>query len=111
MFKNQLGEYAQKAGLRVPTYQVIKEGPPHDPKYKATVFVGDQIYESPTSFGNLKKAEHAAAEVALNALGTKLSLVIFFSFFLLKWSIMFIYLDMCRLLLLTIIYLFIFWEI
>lgn len=69
MFKSQLQEYAQKAGLPAPVYDVKKEGPSHEPQFKASVTIHGKVYESPRFFGNLKKAEHAAAEVALAELG------------------------------------------
>ncbi|MCO5568356.1 hypothetical protein L7F22_022055 [Adiantum nelumboides] len=69
MFKSQLQEYAQKAGLASPVYEVIKEGPPHEPQFKASVTIHGKVFESPTFYGNLKKAEHAAAELALASLG------------------------------------------
>lgn len=69
MFKSQLQEYAQKAGLPAPIYDVKRAGPSHEPQFKASVTIQGNSYESPTSFGNLKKAEQAAAEVALTALG------------------------------------------
>eukprot|EP00250_Pteridium_aquilinum_P000308 c10336_g1_i1 orf=172-948(+) len=71
MFKSQLQEYAQKAGWLAPVYYITREGPSHEPKFKATVTVQNESYESPTFYGNLKKAEHAAAEVALMALSAK----------------------------------------
>ncbi|KAH7444126.1 hypothetical protein KP509_02G065600 [Ceratopteris richardii] len=69
MFKNQLQEYAQKAGLPVPIYDVTNEGLPHKPQFKASVKFQEKVYEAPGSYGNSKKAEQAAAEVALAALG------------------------------------------
>ncbi|MCO5607938.1 hypothetical protein L7F22_062140 [Adiantum nelumboides] len=69
MFKSQLQEYAQKAGLASPVYEVTKEGAPHEPQFKASVTIHGKVFESPTFYGNLKKAEHAAAELALASLG------------------------------------------
>ncbi|KAH7405171.1 hypothetical protein KP509_15G059600 [Ceratopteris richardii] len=68
MFKSQLQEFAQKGGWTAPVYDVTKEGPSHQPRYKAVVTVNDESFESPGVYGNLKKAEHAAAEVALKEL-------------------------------------------
>ena len=70
-FKNQLIEYAQKSGLPSPVYNIIKEGPEHERRYKATVVIDNETYESPTYYLNLKKAEHGAAEVALAAIAAK----------------------------------------
>ena len=71
IFKNQLIEYAQKSGLPSPVYNIIKEGPEHERRYKATVVIDNETYESPTYYLNLKKAEHGAAEVALAAIAAK----------------------------------------
>lgn len=71
MFKSQLQEYAQKAGWSAPVYDISREGPSHEPKFKAVVTVENEPYESPAFYPNLKKAEHAAAEVALTALSVK----------------------------------------
>lgn len=69
IFKNQLQEYAQKAGLLAPAYEIERDGPSHEPRFKAKVTLQDVTYESPAFYTNSKKAEHAAAEVALLALG------------------------------------------
>ncbi|KAH7444119.1 hypothetical protein KP509_02G065300 [Ceratopteris richardii] len=69
MFKNQLQEYAQKAGLPIPIYDVTNEGLSHRPQFKASVKFQEKVYETPASYTNSKKAEQAAAEVALAALG------------------------------------------
>ena len=71
MFKSQLQEYAQKARFSTPIYTVSKEGPSHQPRFRASVAIQGETYESPTFFTNLKSAEHAAAKAALVALGAK----------------------------------------
>lgn len=76
MFKSQLQEYAQKAGWPAPVYNITREGPSHEPKFKAVVTIQNEVYESPAFYGNLKKAEHAAAEVALTDLSAKSGLQI-----------------------------------
>ncbi|KAG0567002.1 hypothetical protein KC19_7G103300 [Ceratodon purpureus] len=68
MYKSQLQEYAQKAGLMHPTYDHVKEGASHEPRFKSTVWVNNQSYESPPGFPTLRSAEHAAAKVALDFL-------------------------------------------
>lgn len=68
MYKSQLQEYAQKAGLMRPTYNHVREGAPHDPRFKATVVLNDQSYESTPGFLTVRSAEHAAAKVALDFL-------------------------------------------
>lgn len=65
VFKSQLQEYAQKAGLPTPVYETIKEGPSHEPSFRSTVIVNDVRYDSLPGFFNRKAAEHSAAEVAL----------------------------------------------
>lgn len=71
MYKSQLQEYAQRAGWIAPVYDITREGPSHEPKFRAVVTVHNEIFESPTFYGNLKKAEHAAAEVALTAFAAR----------------------------------------
>ncbi|TYI82648.1 hypothetical protein E1A91_D05G235400v1 [Gossypium mustelinum] len=65
VFKSQLQEYAQKAGLPTPVYETIKEGPSHEPSFRSTVIVNNVRYDSLPGFFNRKAAEHSAAEVAL----------------------------------------------
>lgn len=64
-YKMMLQTYAQRNRLGMPVYSSKKEGPPHAPSFKATVFVKGQAYESPGFYKTLKEAEHAAAQVAL----------------------------------------------
>ncbi|XP_073054801.1 double-stranded RNA-binding protein 1-like isoform X2 [Primulina eburnea] len=64
-FKSRLQEYAQKAGIRTPVYETIKEGPSHEPSFRSTVIVNDVRYDSLPGFSNRKAAEQSAAEVAL----------------------------------------------
>eukprot|EP00249_Psilotum_nudum_P007615 c20699_g1_i1 orf=296-1102(+) len=68
MFKSQLQEYAQKAGLKPPVYEFVREGPSHEPLFKASVTLQGITYESPPGFTKVKKAEHAAAQAALAVL-------------------------------------------
>ncbi|KAE8715838.1 Double-stranded RNA-binding protein 1 [Hibiscus syriacus] len=68
VFKSQLQEYAQKAGLPTPVYETIKEGPSHEPSFSSTVTVNNVRYDSLPGFFNRKAAEHSAAEVALREL-------------------------------------------
>ncbi|KAJ7538294.1 hypothetical protein O6H91_11G042400 [Diphasiastrum complanatum] len=68
MFKSQLEEFAQKAGLIQPVYQSFKEGPSHEPKFRASVSVNGNNYESLPGFATLKAAEHAVAKAALDGL-------------------------------------------
>lgn len=68
MYKSQLQEYAQKAGLLPPTYDHVKEGASHEPRFKSTVYVNFQSYSSAPGYPNLRSAEHAAAKAALDVL-------------------------------------------
>ena len=68
VFKSQLQEYAQKAGLTTPVYETTKEGPSHEPSFRSTVIMNDVRYDSLTGFFNRKAAEQSAAEVALTEL-------------------------------------------
>ncbi|KAI5081935.1 hypothetical protein GOP47_0001678 [Adiantum capillus-veneris] len=61
MFKNQLGEYAQKPGLAAPIYDIKIEGPCHEPQFKASVIID--------GLSTTTSERHAATEVALVALG------------------------------------------
>ncbi|KAE8666759.1 Double-stranded RNA-binding protein 7 [Hibiscus syriacus] len=68
VFKSQLQEYAQKAGLPTPVYETIKEGPSHEPSFSSTVTVNNVRYDWLPGFFNRKAAEHSAAKVALREL-------------------------------------------
>ena len=55
----------QTKKLDPPTYDCIREGPPHALKFKATVTVDGQKFVSAQFFGTLKEAEHSAAKIAI----------------------------------------------
>ena len=71
MFKSELREYTQKARFSTPIYTVSMEGPSHQPRFRASVTIQGETYESPTFSTKLKSVEHAAAKAALAALGAK----------------------------------------
>ncbi|XP_020597142.1 double-stranded RNA-binding protein 6-like [Phalaenopsis equestris] len=71
MYKNQLQELAQRSCFCLPSYTCIREGPDHAPRFKATVNFNGEIFESPSFCTTLRQAEHAAAEIALNALSSR----------------------------------------
>eukprot|EP00250_Pteridium_aquilinum_P007470 c17180_g1_i1 orf=289-1716(+) len=71
MFKNQLQELAQRSCFNLPSYSCIREGPDHAPRFKSTVTFNGESFESPGFCNTLRQAEHAAAEVALNALSQR----------------------------------------
>lgn len=68
MYKSQLQEYAQKQGLMSPSYEYVKEGASHEPRFKSTVWVNGRGYESAPGYPTLRSAEHAAAKAALDFL-------------------------------------------
>ncbi|KAL8184541.1 UNVERIFIED_CONTAM: hypothetical protein K2H54_019843 [Gekko kuhli] len=62
-----LMEYAQKSGSVCEFQLLSQEGPPHDPKFKYCVKVGDNVF--PAVVSNSKKgAKQMAAEVAMKGL-------------------------------------------
>uniref|UniRef100_A0A0V0I9G8 Putative double-stranded RNA-binding protein 2-like n=1 Tax=Solanum chacoense TaxID=4108 RepID=A0A0V0I9G8_SOLCH len=71
MYKNQLQELAQRSCFNLPSYVCIREGPDHAPRFKAVVNFNGESFESPHYCSTLRQAEHAAAEVALNALSNR----------------------------------------
>ncbi|XP_015058995.1 double-stranded RNA-binding protein 2 [Solanum pennellii] len=71
MYKNQLQELAQRSCFNLPSYVCIREGPDHAPRFKAVVNFNGENFESPHYCSTLRQAEHAAAEVALNALSNR----------------------------------------
>ena len=52
----------------MPIFASMREGPPHASRFKATVIVDGQSFDSPTFFNTLKEAEQAAAKIALMSL-------------------------------------------
>ncbi|XP_050211118.1 double-stranded RNA-binding protein 4-like [Mercurialis annua] len=71
MYKNRLQEYTQKLNLALPSYHTVNEGFQHAPKFKATVLVDGQTYESNSVFPQLKQAEQDAAKSALHTIKGK----------------------------------------
>ncbi|XP_019353273.1 double-stranded RNA-specific adenosine deaminase isoform X2 [Alligator mississippiensis] len=62
-----LMEYGQKSGSVIEFQLLSQEGPPHDPKFKYCVKMGDQVF--PAVVGNSKKGtKQMAAEVAVKIL-------------------------------------------
>ncbi|XP_058105810.1 double-stranded RNA-binding protein 1-like isoform X1 [Magnolia sinica] len=68
IYKSQLQNLAQKRNLSLPVYSSLRDGQPHCLRFKATVMVDGQTFESPDFFSTLREAEHAAAKVALASL-------------------------------------------
>ncbi|XP_077247713.1 double-stranded RNA-binding protein 1-like [Tasmannia lanceolata] len=67
LYKNQLQSLAQRRNLSLPVYDHAHDGP-YAFRYKATVTVGGQKFESPQFFRTLREAEFAAAKVAMTSL-------------------------------------------
>ncbi|KAM4096325.1 hypothetical protein ACJW30_08G096900 [Castanea mollissima] len=67
-YKGLLQNYAQQNNLDPPLYMSESDGPSHAIRFKATVTVGGQTFESPMFFKTLKGAEQAAAKAALMSL-------------------------------------------
>ncbi|KAF4360491.1 hypothetical protein G4B88_003374 [Cannabis sativa] len=61
----QLQKYARQINFGLPVYFCECGQGPEDTQFKATVTVGDQIFESSRSFNTSKDAESDAAKVAL----------------------------------------------
>ena len=74
-WKSSLQELTTSRGLGVPRYQVSAEGPDHDRRFTAEVFVGGEVYGR--GFGRSKKAaETDAAAEAWLALESRLEPVL-----------------------------------
>lgn len=67
-YKNQLQKYAQLRKLDMPTYSSGCNQGTRGSHFKATVTVGEQIFESSESFKTSKEAESCAAKAALMSL-------------------------------------------
>ncbi|XP_044977202.1 double-stranded RNA-binding protein 1-like [Hordeum vulgare subsp. vulgare] len=67
-YKSQLQVYAQKRHKDLPSYDTIRNGPPHAPLFRSTVTIDGRTFESPQDYHTTKEAEFAAARVALMSL-------------------------------------------
>ncbi|KAM2527695.1 hypothetical protein TB1_024922 [Malus domestica] len=70
--KNQLHEYAQRAGISPPVYRTVNEGMINKPVYRSAVLVGGVCYTSPDTFPGRKAAEQDAARLAMISLTEKI---------------------------------------
>ncbi|KAK2967460.1 hypothetical protein RJ640_020559 [Escallonia rubra] len=66
MYKNHLQELAERSCFNLPSFACIREGPD-----KASVKFNGEIFDIPSYYTTLRQDEHAAAEVALNVLSTR----------------------------------------
>lgn len=67
MYKSLLQELTQKEGLGVPTYETIKSGPPHIPKFLSNVGIKGETFQGQEA-RTKKQAEMSAAKAAYKAL-------------------------------------------
>lgn len=59
--------YAQRLGIELPRYEMIKEGPMHRPCFRSIVWFGNGNFITRTHFFNKKAAEEEAARLALSS--------------------------------------------
>ncbi|OAY63692.1 Double-stranded RNA-binding protein 4 [Ananas comosus] len=71
-YKNRLQEYAQKSSIPLPQYQTVNEGYQHAPQFRATVYIGGEVFKSPHTFAHRKEAEQDVAKFALENLSRKI---------------------------------------
>eukprot|EP00249_Psilotum_nudum_P015856 c25555_g1_i1 orf=625-2046(+) len=71
MYKKQLQELSQRSCFGPPVYSCVREGPDNAPRFKATVSLNGENFESPNFCSTSRQAEHSAAEVALNVLSRR----------------------------------------
>ncbi|WJX32910.1 hypothetical protein P8452_21185 [Trifolium repens] len=61
MYKSKLQELCHRRRWRLPRYSVTKAGPPHNPSFKASVFVNGVTFTSTNTFNSSKEAHNHAA--------------------------------------------------
>ncbi|XVE59729.1 hypothetical protein DITRI_Ditri05aG0069700 [Diplodiscus trichospermus] len=64
MYKSKLQELCQKRRWALPRYTSLKDGPDHNPCFKASVFLNGMSFHSSTSLKSCKEAENEAAKSA-----------------------------------------------
>ncbi|KAL2945578.1 Double-stranded RNA-binding protein 3 [Bienertia sinuspersici] len=65
MYKTKLQEMCVGKSWTSPKYSTVKDGPDHNPRFTAAVFVNGALFESPISCKSMKEAQNKAAEAAL----------------------------------------------
>ncbi|KAG5618895.1 hypothetical protein H5410_018719 [Solanum commersonii] len=68
IYKNQLQEYTQKAGKRLPIYQYFNEGSENFPRHRAKVLVDGVEYTSKLTHSTKKQAEQEVAKIAYESI-------------------------------------------
>lgn len=68
MFKSILQEFALKNSYPLPDYKEEIQGSVHDQKFKCTVTINGNTYESPPGSTKKKEAHNAAAKAAVEDL-------------------------------------------
>ncbi|KAK9289859.1 hypothetical protein L1049_008020 [Liquidambar formosana] len=66
MYKSKLQEVCQQKAWGLPEYSSTKEGPNHNPRFKATVTVNGASFDTTSLCKSLKEAQNEAAKLAFN---------------------------------------------
>ncbi|CAN0923337.1 5-methyltetrahydropteroyltriglutamate--homocysteine methyltransferase [Linum grandiflorum] len=70
MCKAKLQELCQKRRWDSPQYSAMRDGPDHNPRFKASVFINGLFFHSPPSCFSLKEAQNRAALAAFESLSS-----------------------------------------
>ncbi|CAL9104042.1 unnamed protein product, partial [Musa textilis] len=68
MDKSRLQQLCQQRQWPLPEYAVSREGPDHDPHFRAMVTVNGAAFHSPDDSRTIKESQNKAAQVALEQL-------------------------------------------
>ncbi|XP_072950868.1 double-stranded RNA-binding protein 1-like [Typha angustifolia] len=68
MYKTRLQELCQRRMWALPEYTASRDGPDHNPRFHATVFVNGASFDSPEASKSSKEAHNKAAMVAFDHL-------------------------------------------
>ncbi|XP_049367387.1 double-stranded RNA-binding protein 4-like [Solanum verrucosum] len=80
IYKNQLQEYTQKVGKRLPIYQSFNEGSENFPRHRAKVLVDGVEYTSKLTHSTKKQAEQEVAKIAYESIFHEETEVVSFPF-------------------------------
>lgn len=70
MYKTKLQEICHEKLWSLPSYTTSREGPDHNPKFRASVVVNGTTFDSPDFNKSAKEAQNEAAKTAVNHLIT-----------------------------------------